>query len=57
MNLQYLISSGKNKINFTDSVEDDPQVRNPDITSANKILNWSPIISLSDGLDRDISIF
>ena len=48
---------GKNKINFTDSVEDDPQVRNPDITSANKILNWSPIISLSDGLDLTYQYF
>jgi nucleoside-diphosphate-sugar epimerase len=36
---------------------DDPKKRQPDITKAIKILNWSPKISLYDGLTRTIAYF
>lgn len=31
--------------------EDDPQVRQPDISRANEVLDWTPKVSLEDGLD------
>lgn len=37
--------------------QDDPIRRQPDISLANKLLNWSPSVSLSDGLDRTIEYF
>lgn len=36
---------------------DDPKMRNPDISKAQKYLNWNPKISLADGLKRTISDF
>lgn len=35
----------------------DPKVRRPDITLAKKILNWSPQVTLNDGLKDTISYF
>ena len=37
--------------------EDDPKVRQPDITRANNILRWKPQVSLTDGLKRTIEYF
>ena len=36
---------------------DDPRQRRPDISKATDILNWSPAIPLSEGLDRTIEYF
>ena len=36
---------------------DDPQVRQPDITRAGQVLNWSPQVSLHDGLNQTIPWF
>ena len=43
---------GKNKINYTKSNADDPKVRKPDITRAKDILNWTPKVSISTGIDN-----
>jgi dTDP-glucose 4,6-dehydratase len=37
--------------------KDDPQVRQPDITKATKILGWGPKVSLREGLERTIPWF
>jgi UDP-glucuronate decarboxylase len=37
--------------------QDDPRKRRPDITKANNILNWYPLINLEEGLDRTIEYF
>jgi UDP-glucuronate decarboxylase len=37
--------------------EDDPKQRQPDITRAQKLLNWTPTIALSEGLNRTIGYF
>lgn len=36
---------------------DDPKQRCPDITRARKLLNWSPAVSLQEGLQRTVSWF
>jgi dTDP-glucose 4,6-dehydratase len=37
--------------------EGDPQRRRPDISRAQKILNWKPTIGLEDGLKKTIPYF
>ena len=51
--LQKLIST-KSKIMYLDLPQDDPTNRKPDITLANKILDWSPTITLKQGLINTI---
>jgi len=38
-------------------IDNDPIRRKPDIRLAKKILNWEPIISLDEGLDKTIIYF
>jgi len=44
-------------IEFTDLPVDDPRVRRPDISRAERILDWRPSVSLEEGLIRTISYF
>jgi nucleoside-diphosphate-sugar epimerase len=37
--------------------EDDPQVRQPDISKAKKILGWEPRVQLDEGLLKTIEYF
>jgi nucleoside-diphosphate-sugar epimerase len=37
--------------------EDDPQVRQPDITKARQILKWEPKVELEEGLAKTIDYF
>jgi dTDP-glucose 4,6-dehydratase len=37
--------------------EDDPKVRQPDITLARTLLQWEPAVSLEDGLTRTLAYF
>ncbi len=37
--------------------QDDPKVRQPDITRARKLLDWEPRVSLRDGVSRTIEYF
>jgi dTDP-glucose 4,6-dehydratase len=37
--------------------QDDPQVRQPDITKAKRVLGWEPKIALEEGLARTIDYF
>jgi dTDP-glucose 4,6-dehydratase len=45
------------KIVFKELPADDPKIRQPDITKAQKILNWSPKVSRSEGLQLTIEYF
>jgi len=47
----------KGKIVFKSLPEDDPKVRQPDITRAKKILKWKPKVSLDKGLTQTIAYF
>ena len=44
------LTNSKSAIKFVQLPEDDPMQRKPDITKANKKLNWFPEVSLEDGL-------
>ncbi len=47
----------KGKMIFKDLPLDDPERRCPDITTAKKVLNWEPKVTLEDGLEKTISYF
>ena len=47
----------QSKIIYKDLPSDDPQKRRPDITKANKYLNWQPLVKLEDGLKYTITYF
>jgi dTDP-glucose 4,6-dehydratase len=37
--------------------QDDPMVRQPDITKAQEVLNWQPVVSLEEGLAKTVEWF
>lgn len=51
------IIRSKSRIIFKPLPEDDPKVRQPDITLARKKLKWTPKVSLEQGLERTIKWF
>jgi len=51
------ITGSKSKIVFTPLPQDDPKVRQPDITKIKQVLNWEPKVSLKDGLKETILYF
>src|SRR5881296_4442897 len=51
------LSGSKSPIVFRPLPEDDPKVRQPDITRARKLLGWEPRVGLEEGLRRTIDFF
>ncbi len=51
------LTGSSSRIVFEPLPEDDPKVRRPDISRANRMLDWSPKISLEEGLRRTIEYF
>ncbi len=51
------LTKSKSKIIHKPLPVDDPQIRQPDITKAKKLLNWSPVVSLEEGLQKTIEYF
>ena len=51
------ISGSKSKIIFKDLPENDPKVRQPDITKAKNVLGWEPKINRSEGLKVTLDYF
>jgi len=52
------LTKSKSEIVFRPLPEDDPKVRQPDITRARKLLGgWEPKVALEDGLKRTIEYF
>lgn len=51
------ITKSKSKIKFLNKLEDDPQLRKPEITKAKKLLKWSPKINFDEGLKKTIEYF
>jgi len=48
------VTGSKSEIVYEALPEDDPQVRQPDITLARELLGWEPQVQLRDGLERTI---
>lgn len=51
------LTNSKSKIIFNSLPLDDPKQRQPDISKANQLLNWTPKVSLEDGLKETIQFF
>jgi dTDP-glucose 4,6-dehydratase len=51
------LTSSKSSIVYKPLPEDDPQVRQPDITKAKNVLGWEPKVPLEHGLARTIDYF
>ena len=51
------LTNSNSKIAFKELPQDDPKVRQPDITKAKEILKWSPEVKLEDGLNLTIADF
>jgi dTDP-glucose 4,6-dehydratase len=51
------LTKSKSKIEYKDLPEDDPKVRQPDITKAIQLLGWEPEIERKQGLEMTIEYF
>ena len=51
------LTNSKSRIIFNPLPEDDPKLRQPDITRAKKLLKWSPKVDLEKGLRETIEWF
>jgi dTDP-glucose 4,6-dehydratase len=51
------MSGSKSRIVERPLPEDDPKVRQPDITRAREILGWEPKVDLDSGLQRTLAYF
>lgn len=51
------LTSSRSKLKFKPLPEDDPKQRQPNISLAKSKLNWSPKVSLEEGLNKTITYF
>ncbi len=51
------MTGSKSRIVFKELPEDDPRIRQPDITKARTLLGWSPRVARSEGLHRTLEYF
>lgn len=51
------LTGSRSRIEFAPLPTDDPKVRQPDIATARRILDWEPKVSLEDGLAATIADF
>ena len=51
------VTESKSKIVYTPLPEDDPKVRQPDISQARAKLGWEPKVSLEEGLQQTLEYF
>lgn len=51
------LTDSKSKITFKELPEDDPKVRQPDITLAREILGWEPKVTREEGLKTTVEYF
>jgi UDP-glucuronate decarboxylase len=56
-NMVIMLTNSSSNIIFKDLPDDDPKRRKPDISLAESILDWSPIIDLETGLQKTINYF
>ena len=51
------LTGSSSKIDFRPLPEDDPKVRQPDITKARRVLGWEPKVDLGSGLETTLEYF
>ena len=51
------LTGSQSPITYHPLPEDDPQVRQPDITLARKLLDWEPTVPVAEGLKQTIEDF
>lgn len=51
------LTGSSSPIAFEPLPVDDPKVRQPDVSTARRILDWEPCVSLEDGLSKTIAYF
>jgi dTDP-glucose 4,6-dehydratase len=51
------LTGSKSEIVYRPLPQDDPQVRQPDITKAKRVLGWEPQVGLDEGLAKTIEYF
>jgi len=51
------LTKSKSRISFKPLPEDDPKVRQPDITKAREILKWEPKVPREEGLKKTLEFF
>ena len=51
------LTGSKSKIEYKPLPADDPKQRKPDISKAQKELNWRPVIELREGIEASIPYF
>jgi nucleoside-diphosphate-sugar epimerase len=51
------LTGSKSKLVYRPLPEDDPKVRQPDITRARTLLGWEPKVGLEEGLTRTLEYF
>jgi dTDP-glucose 4,6-dehydratase len=51
------LTGSKSEIVFKPLPEDDPKVRQPDISKARRVLGWEPKVALDEGLQRTFEYF
>jgi nucleoside-diphosphate-sugar epimerase len=51
------ITNSQSEVGLLPRQPDDPQRRCPDISKANRILKWSPSVTLDEGLKKTIEWF
>lgn len=51
------VTGSSSEIVFEDLPDDDPKIRQPDISKANRVLDWYPTVSRSEGLLKTLDYF
>jgi dTDP-glucose 4,6-dehydratase len=51
------LTGSKSKLVYRPLPEDDPKVRQPDITRARTLLGWEPKVGLEEGLKKTLAYF
>lgn len=51
------MTGSSSEIVYKDLPQDDPKQRRPDIEKAERVLNWKPVVSVTDGLQKTIDYY